>query len=178
MGAVEDGKTVAVVGGTQDLVALIYSAIDLRAGKKATVPELALFRDWREVVDYAGSEVGQDLSLLVDIVEKRNPHEIVNTLRQIQDNEERTADMIVSTAHKAKGREWSSVRLADDFRGPDDKNYDPEDTNVLYVAVTRATQILDIENCKAAQEALADTKQAEMRAGASTRRTAVAAPAM
>lgn len=166
MGAVEDGKKVAVVGGTQELVALLSSAIDLRAGKKAIVPELALFRDWREVVDYAGSEVGQDMALLVDIVEKRNPYDIMSTLRQIQDNEERTSDMIVSTAHKAKGREWPSVRLANDFRGPEDENYDPEDTNILYVAATRATRILDIESCNTAKEALAERKKIEPRVGA------------
>ena len=32
--------------------------------------------------------------------------------------DEDTADLIVSTAHKAKGREWDSVRIANDFKAP------------------------------------------------------------
>ncbi|WP_146207073.1 UvrD-helicase domain-containing protein [Streptomyces tirandamycinicus] len=61
-------------------------------------------------------------------------------------------DVLVTTAHKAKGLESERVRIADDFTGPeetDDGNIDwdtiPDDEalRVAYVAVTRATEVLD-----------------------------------
>jgi hypothetical protein len=60
-------------------------------------------------------------------------------------------DVVISTAHKAKGLEWDNVRIADDFRGPRrDKNDpevvhmpDPEELRLAYVAVTRAKKKLD-----------------------------------
>lgn len=61
-------------------------------------------------------------------------------------------DVLVTTAHKAKGLESERVRIADDFKGPeddDDGNIDwdtvPDDEalRVAYVAVTRATEVLD-----------------------------------
>src|SRR5690606_9544524 len=62
-------------------------------------------------------------------------------------------DLLVSTAHKAKGMESERVRIAGDFRGPKESasggiDWDtiPDDENLrlAYVAVTRATEILDV----------------------------------
>ncbi|MDF3303262.1 UvrD-helicase domain-containing protein, partial [Streptomyces tropicalis] len=61
-------------------------------------------------------------------------------------------DLLVSTAHKAKGMESQRVRIAGDFRGPKesasggidwDTIPDDEQLRLAYVAVTRATDILD-----------------------------------
>ncbi|MFC8645064.1 UvrD-helicase domain-containing protein, partial [[Kitasatospora] papulosa] len=61
-------------------------------------------------------------------------------------------DVLVTTAHKAKGLESERVRIADDFKGPKENNDDnidwdtvPDDEalRVAYVAVTRATEVLD-----------------------------------
>jgi superfamily I DNA/RNA helicase len=46
------------------------------------------------------------------------------------------------TAHKAKGREWETVRIAGDFRK--DK-VSREEAMLAYVAVTRAKLVLDRE---------------------------------
>ncbi len=54
----------------------------------------------------------------------------------IQDKYEQS-DLAISTAHKAKGLEWDSVQLADDFPNPDENNLTEEDLKLLYVAVTR-----------------------------------------
>jgi ATP-dependent exoDNAse (exonuclease V) beta subunit len=62
------------------------------------------------------------------------------------------ADLIVSTIHKAKGMEYSSVTLANDIKKPeeildaykkteqtyDDYKWFEEELNLIYVAVTRA----------------------------------------
>ncbi|MFF2205648.1 UvrD-helicase domain-containing protein [Streptomyces sp. NPDC058145] len=61
-------------------------------------------------------------------------------------------DLVVSTAHKAKGLESERVRIAGDFRGPKesvnggidwDTIPDDEQLRLDYVAVTRATDVLD-----------------------------------
>ncbi|WP_328491297.1 UvrD-helicase domain-containing protein [Streptomyces zaomyceticus] len=61
-------------------------------------------------------------------------------------------DLLVSTAHKAKGLESERVRIADDFRGPKetpeggvdwDTIPEDEELRLAYVAVTRATDVLD-----------------------------------
>ena len=63
--------------------------------------------------------------------------------------DERGADVILSTAHKAKGREWRSVQIAGDFREPkeDDDGQQREvpraEMMLSYVAVTRAKLALD-----------------------------------
>ncbi|ASR10761.1 hypothetical protein CHY08_27155 (plasmid) [Rhizobium leguminosarum bv. viciae] len=62
--------------------------------------------------------------------------------------DEEKADLVISTAHKSKGREWKSVRLMDDFlrSSPTDKENsgpDPAEMRLLYVALTRAKESLE-----------------------------------
>ena len=68
--------------------------------------------------------------------------------------EDKPHDVLVTTAHKSKGLESARVRIADDFKGPElkeDGSYDwdapnaPDDEGLrtAYVAVTRATDVLD-----------------------------------
>ena len=69
---------------------------------------------------------------------------------------ETDTDTTVSTIHKAKGREWSTVRIANDFPEPADPDrtdgngdplpapIDPAEARLAYVAVTRAQHHLDL----------------------------------
>lgn len=59
-------------------------------------------------------------------------------------------DVVITTAHRAKGLEWDKVRIGDDFWGPRiDKDTgnktmpSPEELKLDYVAVTRAKKELD-----------------------------------
>ena len=67
------------------------------------------------------------------------------------------AQVTVSTAHKAKGREWACVLIADDFARPNDSTADEQtgatrppdpiddaEARLAYVAVTRTRQRLDL----------------------------------
>ncbi|WP_094791824.1 3'-5' exonuclease [Streptomyces kasugaensis] len=68
---------------------------------------------------------------------------------------ETAAQVTVSTAHKAKGREWARVRIAPDLTPPGDadevdarglpvpKPVDEAEARLAYVAVTRARHHLD-----------------------------------
>jgi hypothetical protein len=58
-------------------------------------------------------------------------------------------DVLVITAHKAKGLEWNNVRIGDDFRGPEVSEEgdlifpDKQELNLAYVALTRAQSSID-----------------------------------
>jgi hypothetical protein len=59
--------------------------------------------------------------------------------------EEKAADFVTCTAHKSKGREWPTVQLGADFP-PANRMADP-DVRLLYVALTRAQEQLDVSEC-------------------------------
>ncbi|MFI6374193.1 hypothetical protein [Streptomyces sp. NPDC050546] len=56
---------------------------------------------------------GGDLLALVDIVDEYGPELVLATVRKL--HPEREADVVVSTGHKAKGREWPTVKVVTDF---------------------------------------------------------------
>ena len=62
---------------------------------------------------------------------------------------EQDADVVISTVHKAKGREWTTVKIAQDFPLEDPQEpLSDEVWIIFYVAITRAKEILDISECK------------------------------
>ncbi|MER7811899.1 UvrD-helicase domain-containing protein [Streptomyces sp900116325] len=155
MQLLETGHRVALVGGGEALRALARAANDLKEGRRTFHPELILFPTWGELQDYADHDpAGSDLQPLVDLVETHGTDAILSAIDQLDD--EHTADITVSTAHKAKGREWRRVRIADDFTPPPDADerddmgnplpgpIDDGEARLAYVAVTRARHRLDI----------------------------------
>jgi AAA domain len=146
----EAGVEVAIAGGGEALRQVAKAAQDLKAGRRTDHPELFLFSDWGEVQDYAENDMaGQDLRSLVQLVDAHGPEEIIGAVERLSD--ERLAQVTVSTAHKAKGREWSRVRIGPGFRRPpaDDDGRQrllhPAEARLIYVAVTRARDLLDPE---------------------------------
>lgn len=142
MNAQESGKRVAIVGGTGQIKAFVEAAEDLMNGKSTSHEDLAMFKSWEEVVAYAASEEGQDLKVMVKMVETYGVATILAVC--VASVDEESADIIVSTAHKAKGREWNVVRIANDFKAPEkDKMPSPAELMLCYVSVTRAKLVLD-----------------------------------
>ncbi|MET7718148.1 UvrD-helicase domain-containing protein [Streptomyces sp. NPDC005407] len=155
MRLLEEGRRVALVGGGEALRALARAARDLKAGKRSTHPELILFDSWGELQEYAEYDPsGRDLLPLVDLVDEHGVDVILDAVDKL--SVEQGAEIVVSTAHKAKGREWASVRIGEDFTEPmnqeeTDENGDPlpgdiddAEARLAYVAVTRARHRLDI----------------------------------
>jgi hypothetical protein len=148
----------AIVGGGRDILALAQAAITLKAGAGCDHPELYVFQTWAQVQDYVENDHGgSDLEAFVKLIDSYGPEAVIRAVDQAVD--ERRARVIVSTAHKAKGREWSTVRVADDF-APQAKADSTEsaaevdalaslrpparaDQMLAYVAVTRARHALD-----------------------------------
>ena len=104
-------RKVAITGGGREILALAEAAITLKAGTGTSHPELFAFRTWGEVQDYAENDPGgSDLQVLVKLIDDHGPETIIDAVRRLSD--ERYASLIISTAHKAKGREWDTVRIA------------------------------------------------------------------
>lgn len=141
------GIPVAIPGGGDQLHAIAEAALQLKAGQRTSHPELFLFKSWGEVQDYAEHDsAGQDLRAIVQLVDTHGAETIISAVARL--SAEHKARVIASTAHKAKGREWPSVRIGPGFEPPanDDGGpgpLSPEEARLIYVAVTRARELLD-----------------------------------
>ncbi|MFF3412140.1 UvrD-helicase domain-containing protein [Streptomyces sp. NPDC002742] len=149
------GHRVALTRGQHQLTQLALAARDLQSGRRTTHPELVLFPSWGELQDYAAHDpAGRDLQPFIDLVDTHGTDAILTAVHQLTD--ETLAHVTVSTAHSAKGREWPTVRIGEDFLPPKDTDQNdaqgrpvPEpvsdtDARLAYVAVTRARRHLDL----------------------------------
>jgi hypothetical protein len=148
MGAQSGGRRVALVGGGREWRGYAEAAQQLLRGEPCNHPELVAFSSWAEVQDYVDQDAGgTDLKVIVKLIDKHGPVAILDVTQRLVDENE--AQLIVSTAHKAKGREWETVRIADDFREPrpdpqtGEAKIRPEDAMLAYVSITRAQNVLD-----------------------------------
>lgn len=141
--AVKDKKRPHLVGGGAEMISFVKAAQQLQQGRGTSHPELCLFSSWSEVQAYVKEDEGSDLKLLVKLIDEFKCQPILDALEKMPSEED--ADLVVSTAHKSKGREWTSVRLAPDFP-PANRMSDP-DRRLLYVAATRAQHLLDLSEC-------------------------------
>jgi hypothetical protein len=140
------GLSPHLVGGAADIIAFANAAMQLQGGERTSHPELACFDDWRAVQDYVAQDPqGSELALLVTLLDEYGSQIVIDALDGTV--AAAAADVIVSTAHKAKGREWDSVALTGDYYGDEDGPPDDAELRLLYVAATRARLALDISRC-------------------------------
>ncbi|GAB2447279.1 UvrD-helicase domain-containing protein [Streptomyces incanus] len=150
----ETGTKTALAGGGDALRALAQAASDLIQGRRTHHPELVLFTTWAALRDYAERDpAGSDLQPFANLVDEHGPDAILHAVNRLAP--EAHAQVTVSTAHKAKGREWARVRIAPDFTPPPDTDevdasghpvpgpIDEAEARLAYVAVTRARHHLD-----------------------------------
>jgi hypothetical protein len=153
MAAISEGLTVAFPKGTGELVALVKAAADIKKGQPTDHPDLMAFETWGQVQDFVENEPGgEDLKQFVELVDEHGTDELLEILNQIgSEAKGEKADITISTAHQAKGREWKIVEIATDFAEPKpDPNHPlglgaiPRDlARLAYVAVTRAQYVLN-----------------------------------
>lgn len=155
----EQRKRVYIQGGAQNIISLIMAIRDLQGGRSTFHPGLFLFSNYMELLEYISSESGGDLKPLLKLIDQYGFAKLITALQSTCSNAEE-ADIILTTAHKAKGLEFSKVKLWNDFLGVDDdedtegkiKILDQGEINLLYVAATRALDILDISSCSPCHE--------------------------
>eukprot|EP01083_Nonionella_stella_P237191 832321_1 len=163
--AASEGKLVAFHSkayngkGFEYRVRQIQDVYKLFDEKEITLQRITGTRKWKsfhELKDFAVASEDTTLQSSIEVVEKFKEDTLQNLeliqTKMIQDGDTRKADVILTTAHGAKGCEWDCVLVADDFiSGPQieekienmmltgypDK-YFKESLNLLYVAASRA----------------------------------------
>ncbi|TBZ57130.1 ATP-dependent helicase [Rhizobium leguminosarum bv. viciae] len=144
--ALDAGRKPHLVGDKSELMDMLRGVQALKENEPSTCPAFFGFKSWSEVVEFARTDEGAHLVMFVNLVEKRGEKQLMWALNRTVDEEK--ADLVISTAHKSKGREWNSVRLMDDFlrSSPTEKNGgpDPAEMRLLYVALTRAKESLEV----------------------------------
>lgn len=142
----------AIAGNNDELRSMIESLWALKNGDMRAVrnTKIKWLRTWEAA--QAAAEKGEDgrdvdqAIKIVDEFDQRVP-EILSILQH--NNDEKRSRVILTTAHRSKGREWKNVVIAPDFdpvieRARDNRRlWDPE-MNLLYVAATRAMGCLEI----------------------------------
>lgn len=145
LAAQDADKRVAIVGGTAQIASFTKAAERLMGSQSVDHPDLVAFGSWDEVENYVNNEkAGADLRVMVTLIRDYGTGTILDVCNASVD--EKAADLIVSTAHKAKGREWDTVRIAGDFREPnkeEDGKISAPEAMLAYVSVTRAKTVLD-----------------------------------
>ncbi|WP_243830452.1 3'-5' exonuclease [Campylobacter novaezeelandiae] len=115
---------------------------------------IAKFTDLKELLEYINETKEIDLKQKIFVLFKYAHSDIIKLIKDIQKssvNKEEKADLILSTGHKSKGLEWDNVEIIDDFLNikqeleeKDEITVAKEELNLLYVAITRAKNSLNI----------------------------------
>ena len=151
------GRRPHVVGGVGELDRMLRGVEHLKRGEPTDVAEFFGFADWNEVAEHSKTPEGRNLRTFVGLVDAHGERHLIQKLNETQ-RDERGADVVVSTAHKAKGREWETVELVDDFL-PSQPGSDPDappqideaEVRLFYVALTRAKIAVEVSSAAMAQ---------------------------
>ena len=148
--------SVHILGGTQPLTYLINSIYQLKIKGYTNHPDLFLFNSFTDMKEYADSPMGGDLKPVLKLLDTYGRERLLNILESTFENVN-DADVTITTTHKAKGLEWSTVRMANDFKCPTEDSIPTlEETNILYVAASRALHCLDLSECMACHPVMFD----------------------
>ena len=144
-----NGQKVHIIGGIGELIRLLDGVVRLQRGEPSDVPEFFGFKSWREVVEFSSTSEGRHLQTFVKLVDYNGEVKLQQALRNTESREE-DANVVVSTAHKSKGREWDDVALSGDFasrrfdKGGRELPLDESEVRLFYVAATRGKVAVDI----------------------------------
>lgn len=142
-------KSIHVVGGVEDLVRCLEGVERLMDKRPSPYPMFMGFKDWDEFLLYSQASGDTETQKITKLVNKYGTKELKSALGSIYPSESH-ANILLTTAHKAKGREWQGVEMAEDFKAQPEKNeanemvYNGPETRLFYVAATRAITNLKV----------------------------------
>ena len=158
--SVEKKLPFTIVGGSQDLIKLVESGYALYKGEMYNIkdPDLKGYQNWDEFKEVTEILSDSGMKRLVSVIEKYEGEalEFVGKLKDAENTNEKDAHLILTTAHKSKGREWQQVRLCDDLALGEDSlekltnkselsQEEKEQINLLYVAATRGRKAVELD---------------------------------
>lgn len=145
------GRKVAMVGCDKSVKALAGALNKLHQGKETDHEMLAGFATWSELVDFATGDECDDPTLRMLVTMSTRPGHSPASLSRAMSLcvPEREADLVVTTGHKSKGRQWENVKVHSDYQLKTDPTtgdtvkYEVPDLRLAYVTVTRARHCLN-----------------------------------
>ncbi|MEI7590333.1 MAG: UvrD-helicase domain-containing protein [Deltaproteobacteria bacterium] len=151
----KQNKKPYLIGGTKDLEVLVYDIELMQSGQMAiSNTDFFGFKNWLDLVNYSKLNEGHSYRTVVQLVEMYGIQQIKQMIKGVTLTRD-DANVILTTAHKSKGREWGHVQLGDDFATErrikniqvdsySFKHPMVEEITLLYVALTRAKLSLNI----------------------------------
>lgn len=152
--AYEQKKSIYFVGGFEGYnFNKILDIEKLYLGEKRGIKDsyIKTFENFEEYESIANYSNDKEMIYFVKVVSKYAGElsTIINGIKRNTVNRECDAEIILSTAHKSKGLEFEQVILANDFPNfvnndleINYKNCSEDEVNILYVAATRAINVL------------------------------------
>ena len=150
----EHRRRVGLVGGVESYNFEDYLDIyRLSIGRKNEMKKFKTFHSYNQFKTFATNVDDVELLSKIKIVEKYGDRvpDLISRIRSNVVNDIKTADTVLSTVHKAKGLEFDTVVLMDDFpdfreQGLQLKNVPEDEANLIYVAITRAKMRLVVNS--------------------------------
>jgi superfamily I DNA/RNA helicase len=145
---IDAGESIAVEVDIKSFIKKLEAAQYLYQGKTNEIKhdDIACFSSWLDLVEAAQEDA--DLKRISKIVSEKRTNYYIEKFNEIVSKTK--ANVLLTTAHKSKGKEWNYVKVADDFmlRTKEGKqvlkDVPQAELNMLYVACTRATHNLEI----------------------------------
>jgi F-box protein, helicase, 18 len=144
---------------------IIFDVLSLYYNKPEKVKNSLIkeFKSFKDLITYSKKTEDSELIMLINLILKFKGKlpSLINGLKEIHltNSQKNNADMIYSTVHKCKGMEYDEVNIADDFMTENtiiehyqhnteryNRNKLNEEINLLYVAVTRAKNKINISD--------------------------------
>ncbi|MHB8565023.1 MAG: UvrD-helicase domain-containing protein, partial [Acidiferrobacteraceae bacterium] len=164
MGLMDLGRAVYIKNGKQ--VALEVRDIDaLMSDRAPLLPEYQMFLNADDLIEHAESEEGKRLKMLMGMIQQHGAGRLCEVLTNASTRPSSGAYTTVMTGHGAKGMEAASVRLHEGFSQsveakPESGARDEppqiaaEEARLIYVAMTRASHLLDVSGVDVVMDAL------------------------
>ena len=165
MGLLGTGAKVYCATDTKMIVDIAADYRELEYGGKAKSPMMKQFRTAAEVDRFVNkqraanagievddndddveAEVDEILMSILTAVVSNGAAKVLAAMKNCEDNED-NADVVVSTIHKSKGRQWNHVVINWDMRAfgrTSNENALNDELMLLYVAITRARELVSI----------------------------------
>lgn len=142
----EEGRKIHFVGDMNKVINLFESAYFLYKNEKNLIKDASLkrFQSWDKFTYEANLSGDHEYISMIKFVAEHQDKvpEVLKVIKNFCSYKEKEAEIVMTTAHKAKGKQWTQVHLNDDFL----LDRSIEEMNIYYVALTRAVHVLSLEN--------------------------------
>jgi superfamily I DNA/RNA helicase len=139
--AIKAGHKCSLAADVKSIISLVRSVFYIWMKKPEWVKDerVEAFITWQDLLEFADDEDDHEILGAINFVRKfeGDTLDLLNLIAASGKIPESRADIFFSTVHRAKGREWDRVVIADDFNLKTQ-----QEINLYYVAITRCKHLL------------------------------------